>query len=185
MDPPPPIEWLERHGAQRDVLDGLRAYATDWSTLWATCPRGDWLLGIAVRLGIDHAQLVRAAIACARTAEPYAFGDDGARVLDLAERWTRGQSAASEVSAAASRLSDSAARSPSPAAEASLRAAVAVGLGVVDRDVLVSAPAAAAEATIVATMDCGLEMAMGWAHRTCADAVREAIPWNDVAPLVG
>lgn len=56
-----PIAWLETHGAQRDVLDGLRTCSRDWRSLWRDCPRGDWLLGIAVRIGVDHASLVRAA----------------------------------------------------------------------------------------------------------------------------
>lgn len=58
-----PIAWLSAHGAQRDVIDGLGAIARDRETLHRECPRGDWLLGIYVKLGVDHASLVRAAIA--------------------------------------------------------------------------------------------------------------------------
>ncbi len=179
-----PIAWLEAHGAQRDVLDGLREHARDWRSVWRDCPRGDWLLGIALRLGVDHVALVRAAIGCARTSLDRYEGDEAARVLALASEWcacttdaTRAMNA-NEIASATRALDAATARIQDPSADAAARAAQAVGLGVADREVLVSAAAFAAEATIVATMDCGLEMAMGWAHRACADAVRAAIAWE-------
>ena len=46
--------WLQESGAQRDVIDGLASFADDWEAMWNGCPRGDWLLGIAERLGVDH-----------------------------------------------------------------------------------------------------------------------------------
>ena len=44
-----PVDWLRAQGAQGDVLDGLSRF-DDWASIWAGCPRGDWLLGIAERL---------------------------------------------------------------------------------------------------------------------------------------
>jgi len=61
-----PIAWLSAHEAHRDVLDGLARFTT-WESLWAECPRGDWLLGIAERIGVDHTHLVKAAVASARS----------------------------------------------------------------------------------------------------------------------
>ncbi len=179
-----PLAWLESHGAQRDVLDGVRPFASDWETLWLSCPRGDWLLGIAVRLGVDHVLLVRAAIASARTALEYTDDDGAASVLDVASRWTTGDASEAQVKDAASRLEAASARASSPAAEAAARAAVAAATSTLDREAVPLAAAFAAEATIVATMDCGLAMAMAWAHRTCADAVRATIDWQLVARIV-
>jgi hypothetical protein len=181
-----PLEWLRALGAQGDVIDGLaRIGATrDWQTLWSECPRGDWLLGIAERLGVDHVALVRAAIGCARTADA---GPDAARLLDVAERWTRGDAAASEVAEATRILEQAASPLGDPALEAATRAALAVGYGVEDRAALASAPAAAAESAIVAAMtrgDVSLEFAMRRAHDACASAVRAAVPWQLVAPCV-
>lgn len=176
-----PLAWLASNGAQTDVIEGLRPFASDWRTLWDGCPRGDWLLGIAARLGVDHRALARAAIGCARTALEHAEGEEAARVLEVAERWADGAASAEEVAAATTALEAALARARDPAADAAGRAALAVGLGVSDRDTLASAAAAAAEATILSTMDCGLAMALRWAHDKSAGAVRAAIAWEEVA----
>lgn len=178
--PASPLAWLAARGAQSDVLDGLRSVGHDWATLWARCPRGDWLLGIAERLGVEHVLLVRAAIGCARTAVGCFDGPEAARVLDAAERWTHGAATHEHVSQATTSLGQAAARVHDPAADAALRAAEAVGLGVADADMLSSAAAFAAEATVMATLDHGFAAAMGRAHGACADAVRAAIPWSEV-----
>lgn len=175
-----PIAWLEENGAQRDVVDGLRESARDWSSLWRTCPRGDWLLGIATRIGIDHVMLVRAAVGCARTGVDYYDGPEAKQLLAIAARFCEGAASADDVAAATRVLEGAVAKVSDPSADAAARAALAVGMGVADREVLASAPAFAAEATIVATIDCGMELAMGWAHRACAEAVRAAIPWEVV-----
>lgn len=180
-----PIAWLRASGAQSDVIDGLARYASDWSTLWSECPRGDWLLGIAARLGVEHVLLVRAAVACAKVTSDLAHADARlaqpfSRVLDVADRWARGGAAADEVARETQALERAMSSAGDPVTEAAARAALAVGLGVADRDVLASAPAAAAEAQMMATMDCGLAMAARWAHDKCASAVRAAIPWSDV-----
>ena len=193
-----PLEWLKARGAQGDVIDGLRAMLgrapeTDrgWRRLWEGCPRGDWLLGIATRLGVSHRTLVTAAAACARTAatpseaaaEPLlarAFA-----LVDLTERAAAGEASEEEVRAATRALDAASARAPSPAVDAAIRAALAVGMGLEDREVLAGAPACAAEAVMMATLDCGMPLVMGYAHAKCADAVRAAVPWSMVAPLVG
>jgi hypothetical protein len=169
-----PANWLRNAGAHRDVLDGLARYE-DWHALWNECPRGDWLLGIAVRVGVEHVALVRAAIACARIAG----GDSEAvRVLDVAERWTEGRATTAELQEATRLLEEASHRAVDPAREAAGRAALAVGLGITERDVLTGAPASAAESVMVASIDCGFELAMRWAHDKCASAVRAAIPWS-------
>ena len=170
-----PAEWLRGSGAQGDVLDGLARFA-DWETLYRECPRGDWLLGIAERLGVSHIALVRAAIGCARVVE----GDgEAVALLELAEKWTEGRATVAEVQAATRALESASARAVDPAREAAARAALAVGLGVDDRGILTGAPAAAAESVMVASIDCGFELAMRWAHDKCAAAVRAAVPWSD------
>jgi hypothetical protein len=174
-----PTAWLRSAGAQGDVVDGLARF-DDWRTLYEQCPRGDWLLGIAERLGVDHVALVRAAIGCARVAD---LDEPAKRMLEVAERWADGQRDA-DVAVALRELEEAAARAFDPSKEAASRAALAVGLGISDRGVLTGAPAAAAESVIVASIDCGLELAMRWAHDKCASAVRAAIPWETFAARV-
>lgn len=177
-----PFAFLAQEGAQHDVIQGLRSVGSDWSTIWSGCQRGDWLLGIAIRLGVDRVSLVRAAIGCARTALDLFEGPEAKALLDLAERWTRAEATTAEVAVAKRALETAAARANDPSVDAAGQAAQAVAMGIVDHDtdVLASAPAFAAQATIVATIDCGLEMAMGWAHGKTADAVRAAITWDEI-----
>lgn len=170
-----PIAWLSAHEAQKDVIDGLARF-DDWASLWNECPRGDWLLGIATRMGAEHTLLVRAAVACAKIA------DEPPSELAVAEAWLEGKATADEVAAAAKQLD--AAPAHDPAHEAANRAAHATLLGIADRDVLASAAAAAVESIMLASIDCGLELAMRWAHDKCASAVRAALPWDVIAPCI-
>lgn len=180
-----PIAWLRASGAQADVIDGLARWANDWPTLWNECPRGDWLLGIAVKLGAPHPEAVRAAIGCARVSADLVAGVPAiaqrfAQVLEAADRFAAGTTEADEVRAVTKELERAMESAPDPVTDAAARAALAVGLGVIERDALPSAPAAAAEAQMMSSIDCGYEMAMRWAHDKCAVAVRAAIPWPTI-----
>jgi hypothetical protein len=175
-----PIAWLSAHDAQRDVLDGLARFTT-WEALWRECPRGDWLLGIAERIGVEHTYLVRAALACARVADPE---EKSSAMLDLVEAWLSGKKTDDDIARATHALDTALSTAPDPASEASMRAAIAVGMGVADRQVLPSAPAAAVESITMASIDCGFELAMRWAHDKTATAVRQALPWDVAEPCV-
>lgn len=180
MTLPEPASFLRSAGAQKDVIDGLARF-TDWPTLHAECPRGDWLLGIAERAGVDHVALVRAAIACARVVEP---SPSAAHVLETAERWCERKASSDEVAAATCQLEADAAKAVDPASEAAARAALAVGFGVAERGVLPSAPSATAESVMMASIDCGFELAMRWAHDKCAAAVRAAVPLSELMACI-
>lgn len=180
-----PIAWLEKNSAQRDVIDGLARFAKDWPTLWNQCPRGDWLLGIALKLGVEHALAIRAAIGCANVSADLVAGTPPiaqlfAQVLDAAERFASGGANADEVARLTTELERVMSAAPDPETDAAARGALAVGLGVAEREVLAAAPAAAAEAQMMSSIDCGHEMAMRWAHDKCAAAVRAAIPWSAI-----
>lgn len=168
-----PREWLRESKAQGDVIDGLSAFG-DWASLWAGCPRGDWLLGIAERLGVDHVALVRAAIACARLASD--AEEEGKELLDVALAWTNESASLEDVACATKKLAAQAVMDP--ATEAAQRAALAVGYGVSDRTILTGAAAAAVESVIMRSIDCGFELALRWAHDKCASAVRTHVPWS-------
>lgn len=175
-----PIAWLSAHEAQRDVLDGLARFTT-WEALWRECPRGDWLLGIAERISADHTHLVRAALACARIADPE---EQATRMLDVVDAWLADKATTEDVARATHALDTALSTAPDPASEASMRAALAVGMGVGDRAVLPSAPAAAVESIMMASIDCGFELAMRWAHDKTATAVRTALPWSMIEPCI-
>lgn len=48
------------------ILDWLET-RRDFASAWVECPRGDWLLWLATRLGVDRRLVVKAACACARS----------------------------------------------------------------------------------------------------------------------
>lgn len=192
MAPDDPLVWLRESGAQGDVIDGLRAIVERvppgggrWHGLWVGCPRGDWLLGIAVRLGVEPSFLVRAAIACARTAiADEAELASGRRVLEVTARWLDGLASIEDVQRATAEAEAEADRAQAPTTAAALRSALSVGMGVTDGEMLASAASFAAEAMMMATLDCGMPLVMGYAHGKGAEAVRSAIPWSIVEARV-
>ncbi len=62
-------------------------------TAYRTCERGDWMLWIAARAGVDRKVIVLAACECMRLALPHVrTGEDRPRVaIETAERWVRGE----------------------------------------------------------------------------------------------
>jgi hypothetical protein len=68
----------------RDWLAGR-----DLGTAWNECPRGDWLLWFAARIGVDRPTLARAAAKCAETALQYVpEGEDRPRLaIEAVLRW--------------------------------------------------------------------------------------------------
>ena len=97
--------WSEKLvdlGACPEAVKWARGVATP-ECAWETCPRGDWLLWVAMKLGVDRRLLVRAACACARTSLEFApTGEDRPRIaIETAEAWSRGEATSAQVLAAA------------------------------------------------------------------------------------
>lgn len=108
-----------RHGKFYDLLMSIGTCyeACEWAkgkTLreaWMTCNRADWLLWLAIRLGIDRKKYVRATCACTRTVLyllPTAE-DEPRLAVEAAEAWTRGKVKLSHVLRAAERAENAAA----------------------------------------------------------------------------
>ncbi len=103
---------------------GACASAVDWvgdrdpATAWAECPRGDWLLWVAGRLGADRRTLVLAACACARDALRFVPSGETRPLaaIETAERWVRGEASIRDVRAAAAAAADARAAASSAAA---------------------------------------------------------------------
>ena len=74
----------------------------DFYEIWTSCRRGDWMLWIAAKSGLDRRLVVKAACLCAREALVHVpTGDHIPRIaIETAERWTRGESTIEEVRAA-------------------------------------------------------------------------------------
>jgi hypothetical protein len=98
------LKRMEDLGACEDATEWVRAQtADDAQSIWDSCERGDWMLWLAGRAGVDRKLLVRAACLCAREALRYVpAGEDRPRIaIETAEAWTRGEATIDRVRAAA------------------------------------------------------------------------------------
>jgi len=82
-----------------DSITWADQYGTDLARAWTECPRGDWLLWIAARVGVRRETVVLAACACARLALVHVpEGETRPLVaIETAERWARGEATLDEV----------------------------------------------------------------------------------------
>jgi hypothetical protein len=72
----------------------------DPEQVYLSCDRGDWLVWLAVRAGVDRSAWIPALCDCVRLALPYAEGDVLGRTLEVLERYARGEATIEEVRAA-------------------------------------------------------------------------------------
>ena len=94
-------------GTELEKMDACGS-GVDWAgdrslaEIWRDCERGDWMLWLAARIGVDRKQIVLAACACARlnlSAVP--AGEERPRMaIETTERWCRGEATDEEVRAA-------------------------------------------------------------------------------------
>jgi hypothetical protein len=80
---------LNKLGASEDALKWARDHDCP-NEAWLACPRGDWLLCLAVKLGVEHRVVVQAASVCARLALPYTRDERPLRAMLMTERWALG-----------------------------------------------------------------------------------------------
>jgi hypothetical protein len=156
----------------RALLEGLGACpeAIEWAgdrtpeQAWRECPRGDWLLWAAERVGVDRRLLVLAACDCAETALVHVpDGEERPRMaIETARAWARGEATIEEVRAAAG-----AAAGATWGVGGAARAAAGAAWGVGD-----AARAAAWAAWAAAG---AAWAAAAWARG--ADLVRARVPW--------
>jgi hypothetical protein len=157
--------WLASAGAQRDVVAWAEAFGDDWDAMWSACPRGDWLLALAVRRGVDPSRIAAAARAVARLALDHAEGDERA----MLER------ALAEPSDELARAIESRAESShDPAHQAALMAVALATRGA--REDAAMVPAFVMQAAAMDAVDCGMSAAVSYAQRRAAELVREVIP---------
>jgi hypothetical protein len=86
------IDILRRIGTCREGIDWA-SDQPDPRTAWEACPRGDWMLWLAVELGAERRDVVAAVCLCARPALRHVrTGEDRPRrAVEAAEGWLRGE----------------------------------------------------------------------------------------------
>lgn len=82
---------LKKLGASEEALKWASHHDNPLEA-WNTCPRGDWLLCLAVKLGVEHRVVVLAACTCARLALPFSQDERPLRAMLLTEQWILGAS---------------------------------------------------------------------------------------------
>jgi len=158
--------------------------ATRSQERWYACPRGDWVLWLAARAGVDRRLIARASCAVARTALVYVPAGElrPLRCIEVTEACTRGEATIEQVRVARdecwryrvfARVVADAAAAHAAAAAAHAAAAAA------DADADDVADVAAAHADVAAhAADAAAARSRGL--RASADIVRSVIPWADV-----
>ncbi len=91
------VAFLKKNLACRPALEWLQARTL--AEAWEQSERGDWLLWLAAKAGVDRRRLVMAACACARLALVHVPpGEERPRVaIETAEAWCRGEATIEQV----------------------------------------------------------------------------------------
>ncbi len=169
---------LEALGASRDVVAYAATIEGDLDAFWAACPRGDWLLALALRglsLADDEAlapPIVEASAAIAALGLVYLpDGDEGAPLLEAG--------ALDDERIAALEASADAAPDPASALVRRAIALVARARSGLDRERLedlAMVPSLVAQAAAFDAADCAMHTAASFVLRKSALLVRERIP---------
>jgi len=168
-------DWLEGEGAHHDIVQWATPFAEDFERAWSECPRADWLLAIAARLGFERPALVRAAAACARTAHADLASPDPTTLnaLELCESWARGETGAEECRRVAAELERK--LPPDPLLAVVQGAAHAALLSIDEPQAASVAAANAAQAALYGADDCAMMALLSYAQKQCAACVRQEV----------
>jgi hypothetical protein len=92
----PLVEVLRELGVDEQIVDWAASADDDPHIAWLTCPRGAWLVHIALRANVERTLVVRAAEACATLAVARLSKEvrAPARTLHLVRRWVDGHAEA-------------------------------------------------------------------------------------------
>jgi hypothetical protein len=182
--------WLAQRHACWEALEWLQE--RDAATAWSECPRGDWLLWWAAKVGVERKVVVLAACACARLALPYVAAGElrPLKAIETAEAWYSGKASLGDVRAAyaaddASAAAAAAAYAAADAAHAAAYAADAIAYAAAASDAYAADAAAYAAAAIAYAAHAAASAASADAaaarqktHQQCADIVREKIRFD-------
>jgi len=166
---------LEAMGAHRDVVAYAEPFADDAARFWAECPRGDWLLGIAIRAGAPRLATLRASLEIAGLSVDHLPDDDvlARSVLASMARLASGDPGPSTTEIDA--LEQAAAEAPDPAVSLARQAVALTARTLTAADGLEDlalVPALLAQAAALDAGDCAMMAAASYAQRRSAELVR-------------
>ena len=114
---------IEKYHPCKDAVEFRRQYAT-FAEAWAACPRGDWMLWLAQKAGVNLRTLTLAKGLCAETAIRLMTDERSRNAVRVAITYGRGDATDEELSAAAD-AADAASAAAYAAAHAAASAAYA------------------------------------------------------------
>lgn len=169
-------EYLQQRGAHHDVVQWAEAYDQDFARAYAECPRGDWLLAVAVRAGVTPQARCLAAAACARLGLTWLDAPEQAQAaLGLLEQFAQGRVNAEALAEPRARLE--AQELPDPASATALSAVVLALSSATDPEAAAMVPSAVLQAAMFAVADCAVMSLMRHTQQETAEAVRAHIPY--------
>ena len=175
MDKSELLDILKTHKACGEAIKWVVSHPSDSAeTIWSECDRGDWMLWMSAKIGVDRKMIALAACGCARSVlHLVPVGEDRPRIaIETAEAWAAGIATLAEVRAAA----DAAYAYAADAADAAAYA-----------DAAYAAYAAAADAVYAAVAAYAAAYASDARRKSLAasaDIVRQHIAWEDVVIAV-
>lgn len=183
------VRWFdEAPVAQVERARAEAARFADLTSWWEAADRGDWMLWVAGRSGVDSRLLVQAALDCARLVID-ALDEDGQEVcaaaMAIADLWTAGRVGPGECRAAAQKVYREAERTV-PLDDPRLAAGRTSALGAVESSIQAAAWSDDRGRCAEFASDAARRVATTWgridgpeeqdlAHRRCAAAVRARI----------
>ena len=90
---------IEKYAPCKDALEWYNNQP-DSRTAWETCPRGDWMLWIARRLGVDQRKLFLAKGYCAKTVLHLMKDERSKKAVDVAIAYGEGKATNEELNSA-------------------------------------------------------------------------------------
>jgi hypothetical protein len=183
---------LKRLGACKSALKWARTQDNPLDA-WRACPRGDWLLHLAVRLGGEHRAVVLAACTCAKLGLPYTRDERPLQAILMTEAWILGdktitaqdmRDAAKECDDAAGYAECFAQHAAASAAYAAMYATIAALPGKTPKGAAGDAAAAVAEAAADAAPNrADGDAARVFVQQACANIVRSKIDEDAIMRL--
>ena len=171
--------YLKNETACQEAIDWIAE--RDLETAWSECPRGDWMLWLAKRAGVDIRMMKAAKAECAALAWEW-MPEDARVAVEVARAFARGETTQEEMQKAAAAAYNAAyVASCAVVACAAYAAAYAAYPAYAAKSAAYAAEAAAEAA---AYDDEAAAAARKDAQKRCTEIVREIIPFTEIQKLV-
>ncbi len=169
-------ERLQQLGSHSDLTTFAATFGEDWLAFFEQCPRADWLLAIAARLGAEPRALVSAAISCSREALTYLAEPDAEleAALDAAAAWTRADGNTDACREHGARLAARAGEHDA-VVDSAVQAVVATLAAIEDTSAAAHAAACTTQTAVLAAGDCAMQSAMRFTQERCAGLARREL----------